>query len=149
MHLCRIGKSTTTEAVIVGVYRPNIPVTGRTASANKFFIGHTLDWTANPITWVAIRYSPPGISTRNTGYYEDGWMDYGLAVRWKNTVLELFQNQEVICTLSLSKTGYDEVFFMTPVQAEHRIGCVRWLKSVNDIDPIRFLTINGVDEYYP
>lgn len=152
VHLCHIRKAGTNEAVIVGIYRPEInPGAGsyRSAVENKFFIGHTLNWTTNPIVWTTIAYSPPGVASKYTGTQDDGWMNYGLAVKWRNLVLGLYVNQELQCSLSLSKTGYDEVFFMTPVPDEHRIGCVRWLKSTEDIDSTRLLGHNGVDEFYP
>ena len=107
-------------------------------------LGHTRNYLADPIGWQDYVESPPGFSTGSAE-----WI-YGIAVQWYGTAARLYIDRTLIGEITVPDSLLTDVSFYTPVHAEHKMGCIRWLQNSTDwFDVERLVGKPGEDNYYP
>jgi hypothetical protein len=138
------------EAVIVGIHRVDTGGGGgiqAKAVENTLFLAHTTNYTLQPVSWTQIVETSPGIGLGN------GWIDYGVAIQWKNTECRLYVNRQYIDSITISKAGFDAGTraVETQIPTEQLVGLMRWLQRTDGewFETNRMLGKNGTDPYYP
>ena len=145
-------KSINNHAVICGIKR--IPhndghgVDYYSTVDTRIFLGATDDYTADPIVWnhAGADYveTPPGFSTNTWGW------NYGVAVQWHSDSARLWVDGVYIGEITAFDADIDICEFDTPVHAEHKVGCIRWLQKTGGwFSADRLIGRCGEDTYYP
>jgi hypothetical protein len=135
-------------ALILGIHRPDCgggAVIDPEVWANTLFMGETPDYFATPITWDNYVETIPGLG-------QDGqWRTYSLALRWRGNTVFFYVNRQYIGGFNCLKSFVESAHVETHVEAEHRIGELRWLTLTDGraFGTERMQGVNGQSNYYP
>ena len=144
--------ASSTNAVVCGIKRVASDNGGGgsyySTTDTRIFLGATNNYTDDPIIWnhAGADYieTPPGLSNGSWSW------NYGVAIQWYQDQVRLYVDQVYIGTITGFDADIDTCEFETPVLAEHRVGCIRWLRSLDGwFSTDRLVGRAGEDTYYP